>query len=101
MPEQLKEDKRLPRLLAIGLALVFTAIFLYLNTRQYLTFSLQAPDIDRFDQALWNTLRGRFLFSSIPNKSILAYHFSPYMARRTDLVCGANRRYRRHRPDTF
>ncbi|HSG18124.1 MAG TPA: DUF2079 domain-containing protein [Anaerolineae bacterium] len=86
MLEQLKEDKRLPRLLAIGLALVFTAIFLYLNTRQYLTFSLQAPDIDRFDQALWNTLRGRFLFSSIPNKSILAYHFSPYMALLSPLL---------------
>ena len=86
MLQQLKENKRLPRWIAIGLALIFTAIFLYLNTRQYLTFSLQAPDIDRFDQALWNTLRGRFLFSSIPDKSILAYHFSPYMALLSPLL---------------
>ncbi len=86
MLQQLKENRRLPHWLAIGLALLFTATFLYLNTRQYLTFSLQAPDIDRFDQALWNTLRGRFLFSTIPNKSILAYHFSPYMALLSPLL---------------
>ena len=86
MLHQLRQNKRLPRWLAIGLALVFTVIFLYLNTRQYLSFSLQAPDIDRFDQALWNTLRGRFLFSTIPNKSILAYHFSPYMALLSPLL---------------
>jgi uncharacterized membrane protein len=86
MLQQFKENKRLPRWLAIGLALIFTGTFLYLNTRQYLTFSLQAPDIDRFDQALWNTLRGRFLFSSIPSKTILAYHFSPYMALLSPLL---------------
>ena len=86
MQQQLKDNKRLPRWLALGLALFFTATFLYLNTRQYLSFSLQAPDIDRFDQALWNTLRGRFLFSSIPNKTILAYHFSPYMALLSPLL---------------
>ncbi|UCG22890.1 MAG: DUF2079 domain-containing protein [Chloroflexota bacterium] len=86
MLQQLKDNKRLPRWLALGLALLFTATFLYLNTRQYLSFSLQAPDIDRFDQALWNTLRGRFLFSSIPNKTILAYHFSPYMALLSPLL---------------
>lgn len=80
MLQQLRQNERLPRWLAIGLAVAFTVSFLYLNTRQYLSFSLQAPDIDRFDQAIWNTLRGRFLFSTIPDKSILAYHFSPFMA---------------------
>jgi uncharacterized membrane protein len=72
--------------LAIALAFIFSASFLYLNTRQYLTFALQAPDVDRFSQALWNTLHGRFLFSTIPNKSILAYHFSPYMALLSPLL---------------
>ena len=86
MLQRLRQDERLPRWLAIGLALAFTVTFLYLNTRQYLSFSLQAPDIDRFDQALWNTLRGRFLFSTVPNKSILAYHFSPYMALLSPLL---------------
>jgi len=86
MLQELRQNKRLPSWLAIGLAVIFSAAFLYLNTRQYLTFSLQAPDIDRFDQALWNTLHGRFLFSTIPNKSILAYHFSPYMALLSPLL---------------
>ncbi len=86
MLQELRQNRKLPQWLAIGLAVLFSAVFLYLNTRQYLTFSLQAPDIDRFDQALWNTLRGRFLFSTIPNKSILAYHFSPYMALLSPLL---------------
>lgn len=86
MLQQLRQNDRLPGRLAIALALIFSATFLYLNTRQYLSFSLQAPDIDRFSQALWNTLHGRFLFSTIPNKSILAYHFSPYMALLSPLL---------------
>ena len=86
MLQEIRQNKKLPGWLAIGLALLFTAVFLWFNTRQYLTFSLQAPDIDRFDQAIWNTLRGRFLFSTIPNKSILAYHFSPYMALLSPLL---------------
>lgn len=86
MIQQARQNKKLPGWLAIGLAVIFTALFLWLNSRHYLTFSLQAPDIDRFDQAIWNTLRGRFLFSTIPNKSILAYHFSPYMALLSPLL---------------
>ncbi len=86
MLHQIRQNTKLPGWLAIGLAIIFTAVFLWFNTRQYLTFSLQAPDIDRFDQAIWNTLRGRFLFSTIPNKSILAYHFSPYMALLSPLL---------------
>ncbi len=65
---------------AFALAIIFTSVFLWLVSRQYLTFQVQAPDVDQFDQAIWNTLRGRFLFTTITNNSILEYHFSPYMA---------------------
>ncbi len=65
---------------ALALAIIFTSVFLWLVSRQYLTFQVQAPDVDQFDQAIWNTLRGRFLFTSITNNSILEYHFSPYLA---------------------
>ena len=86
MLQQIRQNQKLPGWLAFGFALTFTATFLWFNSHQYLTFSLQAPDIDRFDQAIWTTLRGRFLFSTIPDKSVLAYHFSPYMALLSPLL---------------
>ena len=77
---RLEENKALVRCIAVGMALLFTAVFLWLNSRQYLTFQLRAPDVARFDQAIWNTLHGRFLATTIKEESILANHFSPYMA---------------------
>ena len=65
---------------AWGLALIFVVVMFWLTTRQYAAFHTRAPDLAMFDQAIWNTLRGRFLFSTIMNRSILANHFSPYMA---------------------
>ncbi len=61
------------------LAAGFFAVFFWLTTRQYATFHKRAPDLAMFDQAIWNTLDGRFMFSTIKNRSILANHFSPYM----------------------
>jgi uncharacterized membrane protein len=61
------------------LAALFIATFFWLTTRQYATFHKRAPDLSSFDQAIWNTLHGKFMFSSIKNRSILANHFSPYM----------------------
>ena len=71
---------------ALTMAIIFTGVFLWLNSRQYLSFQTQAPDIDRFYQAIWNTLRGRFLYSTITNSSILSFHFSPYMALLSPLL---------------
>lgn len=48
--------------------------------RKHDAFNTRVYDLARFDQAIWNTLQGRFLFSSILNYSILGNHFSPYMA---------------------
>lgn len=62
------------------LAIIFVAVLFGLTTRQYAAFHKRAPDVEAFDQAIWNTLRGRFLFSTIKNVSILSNHFSPYMA---------------------
>lgn len=65
---------------AFLLASVFTAVFFWLNQRQYLTFQLRAPDADRFIQAIWHTTQGNLLYSTINEGSILKHHFSPYMA---------------------
>ncbi|HSM58024.1 MAG TPA: DUF2079 domain-containing protein [Candidatus Sulfomarinibacteraceae bacterium] len=62
------------------LGIAFTLLFFFLTSRQHLAFDLYAPDVDYFDQAIWNTLHGRFLYSSIIDRSILSYHFSPFLA---------------------
>lgn len=62
------------------IAILFTATFYWLNSRQYLSFNMRAADADRFSQAIWNTLHGRFLFATIKEGSILKDHFSPFMA---------------------
>ena len=66
--------------LAILLAILFTAVFFWLNNLQYLTFFTRAPDADRFNQAIWNTLQGRLLYTTMKEGSILSNHFTPYMA---------------------
>ncbi|MCP4416638.1 MAG: DUF2079 domain-containing protein [Chloroflexi bacterium] len=62
------------------MALIFTAVFFWLNQRQYLTFQVRSPDADRFVQAIWNTGQGNLLYSTIKEGSILKNHFTPYMA---------------------
>jgi uncharacterized membrane protein len=86
MLQLIKRDELLPKLASLLLAVIFTAVFFWLNSRQYRTFQLRAPDIAHFDQAIWNTLHGRFLFTTITGKSILEFHFTPYMALLSPLL---------------
>jgi uncharacterized membrane protein len=65
---------------AFSMAVAFAALFSALMIRQHNSFHTFALDLAKFDQAIWNTLHGRFLFSTLQNQSILANHFSPFMA---------------------
>lgn len=65
---------------ALALAMAFATLFSFLMIRQHAAFRTFALDLAKFDQAIWNTLQGRFLFSTLQNQSILANHFSPLMA---------------------
>lgn len=71
---------------AYVMAILFTIAITWLNFRQYTTFQLNAPDVATFGQAIWNTLHGRFLYSTIIQRSILAYHFSPFLALLSPLL---------------
>jgi uncharacterized membrane protein len=62
------------------LALAFVAVFFALMVLKHDAFHTRALDLAKFDQAIWNTLHGRFLFATTQNHSILGNHFSPYMA---------------------
>jgi uncharacterized membrane protein len=74
------------RAIALVMAVAFTVVFFWLTNRQYLAFSVRGGDVDRFSQAIWNALHGRFLYSTIQEESILANHFSPIMALLSPLL---------------
>ena len=59
---------------------LFVIVFFTLMVRKHDAFHTRALDLAKFDQAIWNTLHGRFLFSSVDDRSILGCHFSPFMA---------------------
>lgn len=62
------------------LALLFTAVIFQVMVNKHNAFNTRTYDFARFDQAIWNVLNGRFLYTTIDHRSILGNHFSPYMA---------------------
>ncbi len=55
-----------------------TALLIAVAVRRHEAFQTAGFDLGIFDQALWNTARGRLLFSSIKGETILfADHFDP------------------------
>ena len=69
-----------------ALALLFTGVIFVFLVNKHNAFNTRTYDFARFSQAIWNTLDGRFLFSSIDGRSILGNHFSPYMALLSPLL---------------
>jgi uncharacterized membrane protein len=77
------EQNRAGRSYRYGFVLLITAfvvLFFTLLVCKHNAFNTRTYDFARFDQAIWNTLQGRFLFSTIRNASILSNHFSPFLA---------------------
>ncbi|MEJ2748693.1 MAG: DUF2079 domain-containing protein, partial [Anaerolineae bacterium] len=84
--KRLSWDKNWNDKTAYGMAVLFTIVIYWLILRQYATFNTRASDLDRFNQALWNTLHGRFMYSTIEDRSILGGHFSPLMIALSPLL---------------
>jgi len=61
-------------------AAAFAIVTFGLMVHQHDAFHTRALDLGKFDQAIWNTLHGRFLISTLQGFSILGNHFSPFMA---------------------
>jgi uncharacterized membrane protein len=62
------------------LSLALTFIFLYIGIMRHFAFSSAGIDMGVTDQALWNTIRGRVLFSSIDGHiNHLGAHFEPVL----------------------
>ncbi len=68
--------------IAVGLALVWTALYATLAALRHLTWNSTAFDLSVFDQVYWNTTQGRLLESSLDRGSctpgsFFGGHFSP------------------------
>ncbi|MFA4854636.1 MAG: DUF2079 domain-containing protein [Candidatus Omnitrophota bacterium] len=62
------------------LSLTLTFIFLYIGIMRHFAFSSAGIDMGVTDQALWNTVKGRVLFSSIDGHiNHLGAHFEPVL----------------------
>jgi len=61
--------------------IIFTFSFLSaLSIARHMSFSSSAYDLGIFDQAIWNTLHGDILFSSLKNNTtLLGDHFEPIL----------------------
>jgi uncharacterized membrane protein len=65
---------------ACSMALAFAGVFTALMIGKHDSLHSFAFDLGSFDQAIWTTLHGRFLYNTLQNRSLLANHFSPLMA---------------------
>jgi len=68
------------RYAAYAQSVLFCLVFVTLLILKHDSFHTRALDLAKFDQAIWNTLRGRFLFTTLQNYTILGNHFSPLLA---------------------
>lgn len=66
--------------LAIGLLLIYVAVFSTLTIGQHQSFNTNALDLAKFDQSIWNTAHGRPYEISIGESLVIESHFSPALA---------------------
>jgi len=71
---------RRPDRVAILLLLLYSVIFSVITIRKHDGFGTRALDLAKFDQAIWNTSRGRFFATTLSEASVLHSHFSPALA---------------------
>ena len=62
------------------LAALFVLLGSYLMISKHNAFETRTYDFARFAQAIWNTLHGQPLYTSISDNNILGNHFSPILA---------------------
>jgi len=61
-----------PAMAGVGLA-----VYVLAAATQYLSFHTFSHDLSIFDESLYNTVRGNFLYSSVLGRNFFSQHFSP------------------------
>jgi len=73
--EALAERKATPWLIA-GF---FAALLAWIKVAEFLSFHTHAIDLSMFDQAVSNTLHGRFMHTTVLRENFFHYHFCPIL----------------------
>ena len=66
--------------IAVALLVIYVAAFSWMTIRQHEGFRTHALDLAKFDQAIWNTTRGRPFRITLIQDSLIQSHFSPILA---------------------
>jgi len=63
-----------------GMTVLALALYLLVSFRLHLSFHTFSHDFSMFDESLWWSHHGRFLYSPVLGRSYLTEHFSPILA---------------------
>lgn len=64
---------------AVIVAIIFIVVIGTMSLGRHYTFQTQTWDMATFDQSMWNTLRGNFMFNNFEGTNHFAIHFSPFL----------------------
>lgn len=64
----------------LRMAAVFLGLYLLVSIRVHLSFHTFSHDFSMFDESLWWSHHGRFLYSPVLGRGYLTEHFSPILA---------------------
>jgi uncharacterized membrane protein len=80
LDRQLLFGRRRAGLVLLGLMAAFTLAYSWLAMTRHMRFNSTTYDLAIHEQAVWNTLHGRFLATSVEVDNALADHFRPFLA---------------------
>ncbi len=64
---------------AVVISFIFIMIYSYFSITRYLSLNATAWDLGIHTQALWSFLHGKFFYSLLLGKSLMAIHFQPFI----------------------
>jgi uncharacterized membrane protein len=73
-------DQRTARFVLLGLMAAFTLAYGWLAMTRHVRLNSTTYDLAIHEQAIWSTLHGRFLATSVEVDNALADHFRPFLA---------------------
>ena len=72
MRDLFSEPRFFPAMAGVGLV-----VYVLAAATQYLSFNTFSHDLSIFDESLYNTVRGNFLYTSVLGRNFFSQHFSP------------------------
>src|SRR3989344_3377633 len=64
---------------AVSAVTIFIIVIGSMSLARHYTFQTQTWDMAAFDQSMWNTLHGQFMYNTFEGKNHFAIHFSPLL----------------------